>query len=230
MPFGELCQRRRRGYLVTPHSLLSHVFSSDPLLFVYFLSFFCLLFFFFFFISPPHPPRWLHHGRRRSLHSLILYFFSYSFILFGCSSASPLMRFCFFFLLPTPARPRCLYPCRHHHLPLSYGSFAFVGPSLVESRALPISFFLVFFLSPFVCTTMKPPPSTLSCRRRPRGHLVQLDLALVVPWATLHPLWLFMCWSCRFLCEATKVFQPYCIIVGWVGSPWLGSNPTIKKQ
>jgi len=32
-----------------------------------------------------------------------------------------------------------------------------------------------------------------------------------------------------FLCEATRVFQPCCIIAGWAGSPWPGSNPTQKK-
>ena len=53
----------------------------------------------------------------------------------------------FFFLLPTPARPQCPYSCHRHHLPLSRGSYAPVGPLPVVLRALSPSFFFVSFLS-----------------------------------------------------------------------------------
>jgi len=52
----------------------------------------------------------------------------------------------------------------------------------------------------------------------------------VVPQAARHPPWWFPHWPLRFLCEATTVFQPYCVITGWVGSPCPDSNPTLKKH
>lgn len=115
-------------------------------------------------------------------------FFSHPFILLG--SASPLMCFCFLFsfLLPTLARLRCLYPCCCHHLSLSRGSFALVGPSSVALRALPTSFFCFFYLF-FVCTTAKPlPPSRRCC---PCGGLVLSGLVLAMSGAARHPLWWF---------------------------------------
>jgi len=141
----------------------------------------------FFFESLRCPPWGLHHGRRQGLHDLLFFFFL-PFILLG--SASPLMCFCFLFsfLLPTLARLRCLYPCCCHHLSLSRGSFALVGPSSVALRALPTSFFCFFYLF-FVCTTAKPlPPSRRCC---PCGGLVLSGLVLAMSGAARHPLWWF---------------------------------------
>ena len=67
----------------------------------------------------------------------------------------------------------------------------------------------------------------MSCRRWPYGGLTPLDLALVVPWVACHPPWWFSRWACHFLHEATRVFQPYCVITGWAGLPWPGSHPTL---
>jgi len=217
---------KREVSQVTLHYSLSHVFSFDPLLFVFlflFFSFFYLFFFFFFFFfffritNPCHPPWWLHLGRQWGLYGLCC-ISSYSFILFGYSNASPLMHF-FFFLLPTPTRLWCFCPCHHHHLPLSYGSFTLVGPSPMALRALSHLFSFGSFSLFFVCTTMIHLLSSMSCRHRPCGGLAPLDLALVVPWAMCHSLWWFPHWLRCFLRETTKVFQPCCAIAVCAGLP-----------
>lgn len=77
-----------------------------------------------------------------------------------------------------------------------------------------ILFFSVFLPSFFVFRRSSRDANVMSLphyRCHPRGGLTLLDLAPVVH-------------------EATKVFQPCCIITDWVGSPWPSSNPSPNKR
>ena len=134
--------------------------------------------------------------------------------------------FFFSFVLPTPTRLWCLYPCYRHHLPLTCGSFALVRPSLVALRALPSLFFFCFFSLFFVCTTLKPPPSS-RCRR-PCGDLVLSGLVLAVPGAAHHPPWWFPFGHAIFYVRQLGFSNP--VASSRVGPGCPDQVPTPKKK
>ena len=186
------------------------------------LFFLLLLYFFIFWTTAPSSvvtTPW--QSARPTRFDLVFFSFLLSSLYFVwlCKCFFNAILFFFSSLLPTSARPQCLCPYCRHYLSLSYGSvgapplpFA-LGPF---TRVIRSPFHLLFFLFLFrFCTFVPPPPS----RHRPHGGLAPLDLALVVPQVARHPPWWFPRWSPHFLREATRVLQPSCVIMGWVGSP-----------
>ena len=216
-----------REHQVIPHSSLSRFLLFS--LFSFFYLFLLLFFFHFFFrtIRPPFvvTPPWFRTIRppfvvtppwssTRPTRSVVFFFSSLYFVeLCKCF----LEAFLFFLLsfansgetivllssLPLFYRYSMVVQerCRHHS-PLD--------PSLV---ALGPLFTFIFFSSFFLfCTFVPPPPSG----RYPHGGLTPQDLALVASQAARQ--W-FPLWVCCFLRDATRVFQPCCVIASWAGSP-----------
>ena len=200
-------QRRERDLQVSLvpflHCLSSPFFSffspfAFPLSLL--LRLFLSLHFFLLYLAGEHLGRRWHLHRRFSFDSFISVRCSSVFF----SSSRVFVFLFFFFLSSTPARSRCLYPCCCHHLPLSGGSFAPLGPSLVALRTLSPSFFL-FLFSLFLFAQPQKPPSPSRCCR-PCGGLVLSCPALIVSGVARHPPWWFPLWPCSFLCKAIRVF------------------------
>ena len=224
MPFGGLCQRRKRGlqiFLIPssvsfPHFGLFFPFTLSFHLLLLWLFLFLLLFSFFFFffhiisppfvVTPPWPPA-THY---------IFFLFLYFVWLFKCFSFDALLFFTFLFFcqlrratmslsLPPPpfvAIQWQLCACGSFTSgvkgPVTYDFFSFL--------------FSLFYLHPHETSTTAMPSSPMW-----RSRIVGPSTSGVgdgTPPSVGVPLWL----RC-FLCEATRVFQPCCIITGLVGSP-----------
>lgn len=98
--------------------------------------------------------------------------------------------------------------------------FLFVGFSRIPSSPLFFFFFRLRHRRASFASSL-----SWSCHRCPRGGLAPLDLGSMVSRTGRHPLCWFTLLSCRLEARTSRVFQPCCLIAGWVRSPWPSSNP-----